>query len=75
MFRLEQIASELAKALAEIAGGLTHEVEQANDNEGGGQPDVEVQEDEGSLFLSLDLNLEEADVDDNGLSDFDSVVL
>eukprot|EP00978_Attheya_sp_CCMP212_P005264 scaffold11665_cov36-Attheya_sp.AAC.1 len=75
MFRLEQIASELTKALlAEIIGDLMHEVEQANDNEGGGQPDAEVQEDDES-FLSLDLHLEEADVDANGLSDFESVLL
>jgi hypothetical protein len=74
MFRLEQIASELAKALAEITDGLTHEVEQANDNEGGEQPDVEVQDDDESV-LSFDLHLEEADVDANGLSDLDSVGL
>jgi hypothetical protein len=61
MFRLEQIASELAKALAEITDGLTHKVEQANDNEGGEQPDAEVQDDDESV-LSFDLHLEEADV-------------
>jgi hypothetical protein len=74
MFRLEQIASELAKALAEITDGLTHEVEQANDNEGGEQPDAEVQDDDESV-LSFDLHLEEDDVDANGLSDLDSVGL